>query len=920
MNGTSRRDDLLSSLLMTKLSPPPVRPRLVHRPRLIERLNLGLYRKLTLVSAPAGFGKTTLVSEWLSDLDRPVAWLSLDEGDNDPIQFLVYLTAALNHMVAGGAPVQPNPPIGQSLRELLHSPQLAPIPSLVTLLINDLVALAQPLILVLDDYQLVSLEAVHGILETLLERQPPTMHTVVCTRQELPVPLPRLRARGQVTEIRERELRFTQAEATEFIAHTMGLRLEAEVVRALEGRTEGWIAGLQLAALALQEHQGDAAAFVAYFTGDDRYIMDYMLAEVLERQPPAIQDFVQETAILDRFTAALCDAVTGRDDSQAVLESLEAANLFLVPLDHRREWYRYHRLFAEFLRTRLDTDTRKRLHRRAMQVYQANLGVAGYLQQAIGHALAYAALPRESPSEARGEGGQEWEDAERLIGLAADETLHAGGVLSLRRWLEALPDERVRAHSELSVYKGWVLALTGEMSLAQAYADAAQKGLQGAAQAGRQGKAWGRLLVLHSWLAVLFDQDYERALTLSAEALEHLDEEDQPHWRVLALWAKAESQERTRSIPEAILTLREALRIGKTLGSQVFVATVEISLALALNNWGKRREAVAICQEALVRYTDAIGRLSPVAGLVLSRLAMLHYEANELDLARACHDRGMALSEQVTFEYNLAFFQGFAAPIFYAQGEVERALAVAQQGYQMATQTGLVDAEWFLTREAVIRLREGDLAFVTRWAERAGLSDEQELEYLRVEQYLLYARLLLARRQYVELRRWLARLERFTRGHGLNRWLLSVYLLQALVADGLRSPEGVRDRMLRAVKLAAPEDYVRAFLDEAPRILVFLRDVRHAAPEFVDRVIADGGAPEGKEPALDEVEALVEPLSERELEVLRLIASGLSNREIADELYIAVGTVKRHINHIYAKLNVHSRTQALVRAQELYLV
>jgi len=918
-------DDVLSPLLMTKLSPPPVRPRLVHRPRLIERLDQGVYRKLTLVSAPAGFGKTTMVSEWLSSQERPVAWLSLDEGDNDPVQFLVYLTAAIEYMAPHGSPrAKGAPAIGRSVRDLLQSPQLPPLASLVALLINDLVALDLPLILVLDDYQLVSLEAVHDILQVLLERQPPTMHTVVCTRQELPLPLHRMRARGQVTEIRERDLRFTETEAADFLERTMGLHLDADVIQALEGRTEGWIAGLQLAALALQEYQGDVRSFVA-FLGDDRYIMDYMLAEVLEQQPPAIRDFVIQTSILDRFTASLCDAVTERGDSQAVLESLEAANLFLIPLDHRREWYRYHRLFAEFLRTRLDVSTRKVLHRRAMRAYQADLQVPGYLQQAIGHALSYAALPRESaagagPAEALpATGGSEWEDAERLIGLAAEETLHAGGVLSLGRWLDALPDERVRANSELAVYKGWVLALTGEMSIAQEYADLAQEGLLHAAKSGAQKMAQGRLLVLQSWLAVMFHQDYDRALTLSAGALEHLDE-DQSHWHVLALWTRAESQERTRSIPEAIVTLREALRIGKLLGSQVFVATVEISLALALNNWGKRREAIAICQEALERYTDPAGRLSPVAGLVLSRLAMLHYEANELDLARACHERGMALGEQMASEYNLAFFEGFSAPILYAQGETERALAAVQQGYRMALQSGLVDAEWFLTREANIRLQEGDLDYVAHWARSAGLSGEQKMEYLRIEQHLLYARLLLARRQYADARRWLARLEQFAREHGLQRWLLSVYLLQALVADGSGNRELARDRIVRGVEIAAPQDYVRAFLEEDPRVLALLPEARQTAPEFVNRLAAYAGTHVTLEPARRMVESLVEPLSERELEVLRLIAAGLSNHEIADELVIAVGTVKRHINHIYGKLGVHSRTQALVRARELDLV
>jgi LuxR family maltose regulon positive regulatory protein len=279
----------------------------------------------------------------------------------------------------------------------------------------------------------------------------------------------------------------------------------------------------------------------------------------------------------------------------------------------------------------------------------------------------------------------------------------------------------------------------------------------------------------------------------------------------------------------------------------------------------------------------------------------------------------MALSEQVTSEYNLTFFEGLAAPIFYAQGEVERALAVVGQGYQTAMQTGLVDAEWFLTREAAIRLQEGDLAYVERWAEAAALSVEDELEYLRVEQHLLYARLLLARGRDADLRRWLARLERFTREHDLNRSLLSVYLLQALAADIQGGRELVHDRLVRALEIAAPQDYVRALLDEGPRLLALLPAARRAAPAFVDRVLEHADARSAVEPAGQAAKGLVEPLSERELEVLRLIAAGLANREIADELYIAVGTVKRHINHIYGKLGVHSRTQALARARDLSL-
>jgi LuxR family maltose regulon positive regulatory protein len=940
---------------MTKLYMPPVRPSLVPRPRLIERLNEGLYRKLTLVSAPAGFGKTTLISEWLGLLDRPSAWLSLDEGDSDPVQFLTYLIAALQQVDEG---------IGRTVLDLLQSSQLPPMQSLVTLLINDIAAAGTPLTLVLDDYQLVSAASVHQILQVLLDRQPPTIHLVIGTREDPPLPLPRLRARGQVTEIRERDLRFTEGEAAEFLSQTMGLHLDADTVRALEARTEGWVVGLQLAALALQEGRADAEAFVTAFTGDDRYVMDYLIAEVLNRQPDETRAFLCQTSVLDRFTASLCNAVTGREDSQAVLECLEGANLFLFSLDHRREWYRYHRLFAEFLRTTLAPDKRALLHLRAMRWYRAAVQTPGFLGQAIGHAVAYGSasttsLPGQSqalrqptedsrlpgqalrrptedsrlPGQAlRLDSGQAWDEAEQLIGMAAEETIHAGGVLTMRRWLDALPDERVRANGELAIYKGWVLALSGEMALAEEYAGAAEECFRKAKDVDR-GES-GRLLVLRSWLAVLFHQDYASALELAAGALRALGD-DQPHWRVIALWTMAESQERTRPITEAIVTLWEALRAGQTLGNQVFVATVEISLALALNNHGRRREAVAVCEEAIKRYTDETGRLSPIAGLILSRMGMLHYEANHLDLARKCHDLGMSLSEQVASEYNLAFFQGLSAPIFYAQGEVEMALAALQQGYQVALQTGFVDAEWFFSREVNVRLMEGDLGFALRWVEKRGLSPDDDPEYLTIEQHLVYARVLLAQGRLSDTRCWLARLERFTRERGLYRWLITVHVLQALTAERSGDRALTWDRISRALQEAAPQDYLRAFLDEGGRVPGLLTRARDVAPAFVDRLLAafrsarSGVASQGasmpasspKAELCDQpIEPLPEPLSERELEVLGLIAAGLSNREISQELYITVGTVKRHTNHIYGKLGVHSRTQAAAKARELGLL
>ena len=901
--------------LSTKLYIPPLRPNLVPRLRLIQQLDEGLEagRRLTLVSAPAGFGKTTLITEWVCSSAREVAWVSLDEADNDPARFLTYLVAALQQVDGS---------IGQTIQPLLQAPQFTdagalPAQSLVAPLIHDVIAADTPTILVLDDYHLISSATVHHTLEFLLEHLPPMMHLAISTRQDPPIPLPRLRVRSQMTEIREQDLRFTPQEAATFLDRTMGLKLSPQTVQALETRTEGWIAGLQLAAIALQstsssgEEPTNVQDFIAAFTGDDRYVMDYLIAEVLQRQPPSVRDFVRQTAILDRLTAPLCDAVTGRHDGQATLEQLERADVFLSPLDHRREWYRYHRLFAEFLRATLTPEEKGRLHHRASRWYESR----GFTSQAITHALASGDL----------------DHAERLVRPAAEATIHRGGLLTVRGWLDALPDERVRADPELATCMGWTLALTGEMARAEEYADAAETCLERAGVAPAEGQNlefasqpanFGQLLALQAFIALLLHQDYERAIRVAGRALRALAP-GQSQWRVIALWAKAESQERTGSIMEAIVTLREARRASRALDKTVFGAAVELFLATALHMHGQRREAVAACVEAIDRYRDASGRPWPVAGLLFSQLGTLYYEANQLELAREHVDQGLALGEQLALDGSTMFSVGFAAPTLHAQGETEAALAALRKAHQLVTQTGLADADWPLAGEADIRLQQGDLPFALRWAENAGLSPDTPPQYVRMHQHVTYARLLLATNRLSDARRWLARLERFAHERDLVRWLISIHLLQALAAERSGQRSAAHDRLARAVRLAAPQDYLRAFLDEDRHLIALLPEVRDLAPAFVDQLLHDAQSerPGGKTSARPPMEQpLVEPLSERELEVLGLIAAGLSNREIAQELYITVGTVKRHINNSYGKLGVHSRTQAIAKTRELRLL
>jgi LuxR family maltose regulon positive regulatory protein len=924
---------MIPALMVTKLYIPPSRPNLVARPRLLAQLDEGLNagRRLALLSAPAGFGKTTLITEWVCATAREIAWLSLDEGDNNPLHFLAYLIAALQ---------QADGRIGRSVQSLLQPAGLTQTNAtsfqrLIAPLIADIAAAGTPLVLVLDDYHFITNDAVHDITRYLLENQPPIMHTVINTREDPPLPLPRLRARNHIVELRERDLRFTVEEAAAFLSQTMRLTLSPQIVEALETRTEGWIAGLQLAALALQDmatRQGglaDTRTFIAAFSGDNRYVLDYLVAEVLQRQPPAIRNFLRQTVILDRLTGPLCDAVTGRADSQAMLERLDAANLFLIPLDHRREWYRYHRLFAETLRPTLPAAKAGRLHQRAALWYESQ----GEMQPAIQHALSGVAISGDADL---------LHDAERLIRQAAEPTLHSGGVAAVRAWLDALPDARVRADSTLASDKGWILALTGDVEPAEAYADAAETVLRQAYpdafpeatdKRPRPGKIpaadLGKLWLLRGYIA-LGRRDYPRATELIDGAL-HLLKKEHPHWRILGLWGMAEAQERTGDIAKAIATLREASKIGQAgdiaSENQVFAVVVEMSLAAALNSHGKRREAVALCAQAIERYTDAAGHPSPLAGLIFTRMAMLHYEANQLEAARHYHEKGLALSEPFAIGSLLMFAFGIAAPILYACGETEAALDAVQRARRFASQEALTDAHWLAATEADLRLRQGDVEFVAQWAEAADLSPDDAPQYLRIEEHLVYARLLIAQGRLAEAQQWLARLERFTQERNLGRWLISVYVLQALTEELSGYHPTALERLTRAVKLAAPQDYVRAFLDEDARVLVLLPEVRRTGAAFVEQVLAAGGAVGDRpqrassnalardhNPALP---ALVEPLSDRELEVLRMLALGASNKEIAAKLFIATGTVKQHLKSIYGKLDVHNRTEATHRAGEL---
>ncbi|MBN1221474.1 MAG: helix-turn-helix transcriptional regulator [Anaerolineae bacterium] len=892
-----------TQVLTTKLYIPPPRPELVPRLRLLERLNQSLQRKpsIVLISAPAGFGKTTLVGDWLRQIDLPVAWLSLDDDDNDPIRFLIYFIAALETL---------QPDFGADIRALLQSPQPSPIKNVLTMLINDIAAISTDFILVLDDYHVIEQPTIHEALVFLADHLPGPMQLVIASRADPPLPLPRLRTRGQLIELREAELRFTLAESTQFLNQVMGLNLTTEDVAALEARTEGWIAGLQLAALSIRgratEHVAD---FIAAFGGSHRHVIDYLAEEVMNQQSPEIHNFLCHTAILERLTASLCDAVTGRADSETILRRLEQANLFLFPLDDRREWYRYHRLFADFLRSHLQQDFPDGvadLHRRASRWYEQNRLVAA----AIEHALL----------------AQDFERTAQLIEKAADVILIRSEVATLQGWLEALPDEVIRARPLLCVYHAWALVLNASPI------ETAEARLQDAIAAEAAGSVSGEVLAFRVWLAAL-QGDTHFTLDLSQQALKLLPENSLFMRSIVAasvglvhVWGG--------NIPAVTEAFTEVVRVGQQTGNVIVTVLAQCRLAQTIMIEGRFHQSKLLLQQALDWAKDKQGRLRPIAGVALTGLGWLMMEWNELAEAERQISNGIELTRRWSEAACLQGYLGLAL-VKQMQGDSEGADEAILKARQLAERFDAmqIDDQMVAIYQARLWIAQGNdfparLEAAARWAKERNLTREvnlRELEieaefspFLRAIEYLVVARLFLAQGHPEDA---LAVLTSLLKKTEAARWVwltAEILVLQALAYQQQGQLLRAFSVLEQALSLAEPEGLKRIFVENGPPMA-----------ELLAKLKIEGGREKGKvsssytaslQPSASIPQPLVEPLSERELEVLRLIAAGLSNQEIANELVVAVSTVKTHVNNIYRKLDVSSRTQAVARGRELELV
>jgi LuxR family maltose regulon positive regulatory protein len=891
-------------LLETKLFPPRARPGSVRRPRLSARLDAGSAAALTLVSAPAGFGKTTLLADWLVSEDgsdtgqRSVAWLSLDRGDDEPRSFWSCVIAALQRVAPG---------VGVSELALLAASQPPPIELLLTTLLNDLGSGDGDLVLVLDDFHLIESRDVQDAMSFLLDRLPPRLRLVIVTRADPPLPLARLRARGELVEIRAADLRFTPEECAAYLTDTMGLALTADDVAALDGRTEGWIAALQLAALSLQGRD-DVTGFIDGFTGDDRYIVDYLLEEVLRRQPQRVRDFLLQTSLLSRLEGSLCDAVTGSSGGRATLEALDRGNLFVVPLDDRRRWYRYHHLFADVLRSCLAEETPDLvplLHRRASDWYFEH----GDLPGAVEHALAGGHVDR----------------AAAVVEMALPALSRDRQEAAVRAWVEQLPEAVLAARPVLSNGYAGALLSTGRVEGVERHLRDAERWLDSPGDADHamqvvDEEGWRLLpagVAVHRAGLALTTGDPTATVTHAQRALGLLQEEDHLGRAAasaligLASWSGGELERARGAYETSLVSMHRAGHLADVLGLSIALADIQVTQ-------GDLRAAMRTYERGLALDVEGRPPLRGTADMYVG-MSTLHCEADHVSTASRLLARSDELGQQNGLPQNPYRWRVAMARVRAAEGDLAAADALLEEAERVYVGDFSPDVRPVSAVRARVWLRQGRVDEVFAWAGERGLAGDDALSYAREHEHVTLARALIARRSLDEASDLLDRLLRAASAGRRTGTVIEILLLQA-VAAALRDEVGAGLVPLeRALTLAGPQGYLRLFVEEgAPlRSLLEAAAQRGIASAYVARLLSALAAPSDDEPALREP---VDPLSRRELEVLRLLGTDLRGQEIADHLVVSLNTVRTHTKSIYAKLAVNTRRAAVRRGEELDLL
>lgn len=902
-------------ILATKLYIPIPRPKIVLRPRLIDQMNKGLHRKLTIISAPAGFGKTTLVSEWVANCERSVAWLSLDEGDNDTIHFLTYIVAALQTVA---------PEIGVETLRMLQSAQPPQNESVLTILLNEIATHPDNIILVLDDYHVIEDKAIGNTLTFLLEHLPSQIHLVITSREDPNLPLARLRARDQLTELRATDLRFTDSEAAEFLNQAMALSLSAEDIAILESRTEGWIAGLQLAALSMQGHK-DTSNFIKSFTGSHHFVLDYLVEEVLQQQPKRIQDFLLCTSILDRMCGPLCDAVLldsselGRD----TLENLEHNNLFISPLDNVRHWYRYHHLFGSLLRQRLGQNRTSEeiagYHLRASDWYENNSDRT----QAFYHAIAAGDYSRAAMLAEK-----HWREMSESFQYAV-----------WLGWAKQLPDEVIRSRPVLCTQIAWGYMDISEVDASESYLRDAERCLNGPMEemvvvVEEQFRALpARIAIVRTYNAQSVG-DFTAAVKYAELAIKHAPEED--HFlraqtnAILGgtYWANGDLDAACKSMSDWIENAQKA-------GNFIFAIASASGKADILTEQGHLREALRTYQQSLQLAMEHEAESQRIIAHHHLGLALLYHEMREDETAAQYFQKSMELGLQSvlrdwTYRKHLA-----QARLKVSEGALVAALDSLDEASHHYVRSLIPNTRPVDALKVRIYLRQGRMENIQEWVRVHGFSVKDDLSYLHEFEYITFARVLLAEykvngkeRVVQDALSLLKRLLKAAEDKKRMGSMIEILIVTALAHHAVGNTTQAFASLERSLLLAMPEGYLRTFADEGEPMQSLLsafqlqidkqpRSQQQELVVYMGKLLsAFAQATSTTKPAA----GMVEALSPRELDVLRLIAQGLSNLEISKRLFLALNTVKGHNRIIFGKLHVQNRTEAVVRARELDLI
>ena len=907
MNTHKKQISVTYPILDTKLFIPEIKSELVRRQRLIARMNDGIDKRLILISAPAGFGKTTLLSEWVSQSDVPAAWISIDPSDNDPINLIRYIIAALQTI---------KPDFANDVLDILIPPHQLTADSIMLFLIKEIENFPHAFLLALDDYHLVNTRKINRMIELLLERMPRQMCLAIATRADPGFPFSRLRVTGQLTEVRISDLYFTKDETSLFFSQVMQLDLAEKEIDRLLSRTEGWIAGLQLAALSIKDRD-DVPAFIDDFAGNDRLVADYLAEEVLRRQPGEIQKFLFRTSILDRLSEPLCEFVTQQQNCQGILEDLEQDNLFLVPLDNRRQWYRYHHLFADLLRQRLlldDSDRVDQLHMRASEWYEAN----GYNEEAIDHCLA----------------AKDFNRAVHLMEIFLEASWQGGEHVTILNWLEMLPDRFVFLKPNLCICYASILFESGRQEFAQeclhrletSKTDVPSPSRVTPGEKNNQAGEFlsveiqGRIAALRTYWATLRG-DLDGVARYSQQALNQLHKEDDA-WRMMVFLGAAITHEVEGNVKEAVETHYAAVAAAKKAGSVYFYMVTRVWLAIELNILGRMPEAVEICRVLLNEIEEGKLTFNIAMGHVFGTYGEIIYERNALDESYDYAKKGIALLEEGHDIHHIGWRYACLGKILCSRQDIAAASALLPRMEELLATRAI--PPWVSSHIEAVRTRiwlmEHNTKSIESWVEQTMAEPEGGLNRFFEAKYIELARILIHWDRCRDAQKIISPLLKKQEKDGRGLHQMETLMVQTRIFQINNRIDDAIDTLSKAFSIAGPGGYLRVFTDEGQLVCDLLKKFSDSQKETHRTFIPTLQAELEKENTTPYSQGLIEPLSGREMEVLRLISSGRSNKKTAASLFISVNTLKTHLQNIYGKLGVHNRTEAVFKAKEIRLL